>query len=442
MINITKMYKKLILLLAVLIAVVLLMPPVYANEADSMKNSAVKFLKNDYEKNGMQNNDNGLGSHALYILTQAGVDVSAWNYRGVKFQEAVINAVQDDIANAGDKTGKLLTQDLAAAQELNRKDLADRLIQILKDRQGENGFGNSVFSNIPAFELLGRTGLISKINATQAKDYILKQQNMITAKDLYSWGFTYGEPQTYYPDFITTAKAVRALNFLDPGKSDATIQDVMNKALNWMENQQLADGSFVPPGGWSGMDDPLINTSEAIATLKALDMSLSAWKSSENKSAIDYLTDNALNSDGSFGKYKNNMDAVWFLDAYRLPDTSTAIEVSTPVAGNETNTETVSAITPIEVSMIVVGKEGEIMVSPLNFSVKSTNQWGLTVLGALVASGVDYHTSNWSWGYYVDSVAGVPGGSGGWMFAVNDVSAAVLAKCADTCEVKNGDQIL
>lgn len=440
--KIKKIWEKFSLFFAVLIASALIIPMSYANGADSIKSSAVQVLKNEYEVNGVQNNDNGLGSHTYYILTQAEVDVSSWKHNGGNFPEELIKAIQDDIIKAGEKSGKLLVQDLAAAQELERKDLVDQLSQILKDRQGENGFGNSVFSNVPAFELIGRAGLTSSINGSQAKDYILGQQNTTNDKDLYSWGFTYGEPLVYYPDFITTAKAVRALHYLDPGKSDAEIQDAINKALNWMGKQQLANGSFVPPGGWSGMDDPLINTSEAIAVLSALDMDLSVWKSSENKSAVDYLTNNTLNSDGSFGKYKNIMDAVWFLDGYSLVDPVADVELSTPAVLEQPNTEAVPADTAIEVSMAVVGKDGEILVSPFSYTVEETNQWGLTVLGSLADSGVDYHTSNWSWGTYVDAVAGMPGGSGGWMFAVNDVSAAVLAECVDTCKIKNGDKIL
>lgn len=442
MINRRKVSGKLTLLLAVLIITVLMVPPVYAAGAGSMKSSAANILKSDYEKNGIKNNEMGVGSYALYVLTQAGIDTSSWKYKGVSLKESVINAINDDIANAGDRTGKLLAQDVAAAQELNRSDLVDKLIKILNDRQGENGFGNSVFSNVPAFELLGRAGLISKIDVSQAKDYILAQQNTTGNKDLYSWGFTYGEPLTYYPDFITATKAVRALHFLDPGKNDAAIQDAINKAINWMEKQQLSDGSFVPAGGWTGMDDPLVNTAEAIATLKELDMDLSAWKSGANKSGVDYLTDSAQNSDGSFGKYKNSMDALWFLDAYSLVDTSKTAEASIPLPTGQPAAEKLSPAAPIQVSMAVVDKNGETVISPFDFTVDNTNQWGLTLLGSLAASGIDYHTSNWSWGVYVDSIAGIPGGSGGWMYAINDQSGAVIGKCVDTCEVRKGDKIL
>jgi len=95
----------------------------------------------------------------------------------------------------------------------------------------------------------------------------------------------------------------------------------------------------------------------------------------------------------------------------------------------------------IEVSMAVVGKGGELLFGPTSFMVNSANEWGLTVLGALDASGADYEVGFWEdWGYYVDSIQGLGSdSSGGWMYAVNGKAATVMA---EKCGLDENDKIV
>lgn len=272
---------------------------------------AVQYLKSEYAKNGVINADMGVGSHAFYILSTAGVDVSAWKHDGISLEDAVISTVRSDIANADQVSAKRLALDLAAAQALGRESLAEQLILALKNRQDSEGFDKngalSVYSNVPAFEILSRIGLIDRVDAGLAKSYILGMQYAGT-EDKYrgSWGST--DNGRFYADFIAVTAAVRILHSMDPGGSDAVIQKAIKDGLAWIKNQQKPGGNFM-----AGMDDTLIDTCDVIVTLKELGMDPGAWESSEGKSAVDYLMNEALNPDGSFGQSQNVMDAIWVL---------------------------------------------------------------------------------------------------------------------------------
>ncbi len=505
-----KISKKLGLLLVLLMTVTLLLPAINANAAGaagSPANNAAQFLHNDYTNNGLKNSEAGVGSYALYVLNQAGVDVSAWANNGINLKDAVISAVTGDIANASDPSkvsAKLLAQDLAAMKALGRNDLADQLMQTLKNRQTAAGFDAgdySLFSNVPAFDLLGRSGSIGAINNDYAKSYILGTQDTTVSDAAYgSWGYTYSG--AYYADFMATAGAVRALYLLDPGKSNAQIQSAVNGGLDWMKKQQQTDGSFV-----AGMDDPVIDTSEVIVTLKTLGMDPSAWESGGGKSAVDYIMNNAPNADGSFGTSKNDMDATWALCAYNLLDTQFYLDPSSvtlnindkkqlkavwqnasgttdvtqfadwsvadsSIAGTDSSVKglvtalkagqtVVSAVyggltasTALTVNsssggsggetktvgQAVVGMNGELLSGPTYVTISETNKLGFTVLGALDCSGVPYHTSTWSYGVLVDSINGqANSGMAGWMFSVN---GQIASAGPENSNIKDGDKII
>lgn len=312
--------RKLSLLLTLLLLVNLLLPRggVPASAATAPADSAVQFLYRDYQQNGFKNSEYSVGAYAFYILKQAGVDVSGWVYNGTSLPDAVYSAVYSDLQAPGNLPAKRLAQDLAAAQALGRADWADQLAGALRDRQSVNtvyGFDPgewSIFSNMPAFDLLGRAGRIAVVDAAYAKSYILGTQNTTAASVVYgaySWGYTWSG--AYYPDFMTTAEAIRALHYLDPDKTDASVQTAIYNGLTWLRQQQKDDGSFV--AGW---DDPLVDTCEAVLTAKALgDDPAASWRSSAGKSPVDYLMSSAVNTDGSLGSSKNAMDATWALSA-------------------------------------------------------------------------------------------------------------------------------
>ncbi len=276
---------------------------------------AAQYLKNEYVKNGVINSDMGVGSQAFYILSTAGVDVSSWRHDGISLEDALVSAIQSDMANAGQVPAKRLAQDLAAMHAIGRESLADQLLLALKNRQDSEGFDKngplSVYSNVPAFEILSGTGLIDRLDAGLARSYILGLQYAGAEEKYYgSWGST--DNGKFYADFIAATGAVRMLHRMDPGGSDAEIQAAIKNGLGWIKNQQKAGGNFV-----AGMDDTLIDTCDVIVTLRELGIDPGSWVSTEGRSAVDYLMREALNPDGSFGQSQNAMDAAWVLWACR-----------------------------------------------------------------------------------------------------------------------------
>lgn len=316
----TRLSKQRLVLLTVLTCFMAFLPAVFsAGRAEAaglqLMGQAAQYLKNEYEKNGVINADMGVGSYAFYILTTAGVDVSAWRHDGISLEDAVVSAVQSDIANSAQVSAKRLAQDLAAAKTLGRENLADQLLLVLKNRQDSEGFDKngplSVYSNVPAYEILSRTGLIDRIDAGLARSYILETR-YAGADDKYrgSWGST--DNGYFYADFMAVTGAVRMLHRMDPVGSDAEVAEAVRSGLDWIKRQQKAGGNFV-----AGMDDTLIDTCDVIVTLRELGIDPGTWVSSEGRSPVDYLLSEALNPDGSFGQSQNVMDAAWVLWACR-----------------------------------------------------------------------------------------------------------------------------
>ncbi|MGQ9512951.1 S-layer homology domain-containing protein [Thermodesulfitimonas sp.] len=467
---------------------------------------AVRFLTKEYRQNGFVNTDAGVGAYAFYVLKQAGVDVSGWQHGGVTLTAAVLNGIEQDLAQVQATRAKTLAQDLAAAQALGREDLVARLLQALKERQTGQGFGESgplsIYSNMPAFEILARTGLIAQLNTGAAKRYILESQYLEPGTPPYgSWGSADGAG--FYADFMATAEAVRTLHYLDPGKKDATVQAAIYCGREWLRRQQKPDGGFV-----AGMDDPVIDTCEAILTAKALGEDPATWRSSAGKSPVDYLTEKALNPDGSLGTSGNAMDATWVLWALNLLDKQFYLSPSNPnlspgessqlravwqdaygqhnvtayaawvaadatilsvdnavykgrITAKNAGTTTVSAVyggltasatvtvkapvsggapAVITPGLAVVGMNGELLFGPAYVAVTPGNRWGLTSLGLLDASGLPYHTSEWAWGILVDAIAGQANSRmAGWMYAVNGQIPMVGP---EKYSLKDGDRVI
>ncbi len=181
---------------------------------------------------------------------------------------------------------------------MGRDDLVSQLIAILQGRQSSNGFDNYIYSDMPAYDALGRAGKLSVFNAVYAESYILGSQVTNTG----AWA-----------DFMSTAEAVRALNYLDPGAAaNSSVGQAISSGCSWLKSMQKTDGSFE-----AGSDDPVIDTSEAVATQVALGLTPATWTNG-GKSAADYMETSALNSDGSFGTSKNVMDATWALDSFTM----------------------------------------------------------------------------------------------------------------------------
>ncbi|WZL72250.1 S-layer homology domain-containing protein [Clostridiaceae bacterium 35-E11] len=288
-------------------------------DVSDLATKAAKNNKNLYENGTPVDGEYGnFGGDDIYILRQAEVDVASWVYGGTSMEEKVIQLADEIIENPHKKkldwqdnevnayTSEKIAHQYLAMKGLGQSENTKALLDILIDRQSssQNGsFDNNGFSDIAALEALGRGGDIDKIDTQKAVDYILNQQNTATG------GWTSG-----WQDFKVTAQAVRALIYL---KNDVSNQDKVDQAIakgvDWIKGKQQKDGSF-NNGGW---DDPVINTSEAMHTLKLLEEDLNAWKRN-GRGPVDYIKNDALNNDGTFGTSKNISDNTWALDAYLM----------------------------------------------------------------------------------------------------------------------------
>lgn len=306
---------------------------------ESFDNLAVKAVRNIYslyrEGLAVDGGYGHIGAYDTYVLNRAGADVSRWVYQGTNLKAGILNLIDETISKeeTADKSpAKRVAQEFQAAEVLG-DNRASQLLAILKNRQTAGGNGSfdaglyGIYSNMPAFDALGRAGDIAEFDTAGAISYILDSRDPVTK----AWPAE-DAPNYITNDFITTTQAVRTLVYLEPAageKADA-VRTAIDDAKAWLQDRQQADGSFRDKAGF---DDPLVDTAEAILTLDCLGLAPDAWTIG-GKSAVDYMRDDALNEDDTFGSSRNLADDTWALDAYLAlggkvnPETALGIKVT------------------------------------------------------------------------------------------------------------------
>ncbi|MDI3481354.1 MAG: hypothetical protein PWQ97_1009 [Tepidanaerobacteraceae bacterium] len=319
---------------------------------------------------------------------------------------------------------KTVAQTLMALNQWQDTERMEKLANILKARHSANGFENSVYSDMWAYIALGEAGKIGEISTNDAKNYILSKQSKAQGT-AGAWGETW--EVTFYPDFMSTAQAIRALSYLPGASGDTEIQAAIESGLAYMKKQLQPDGSVYTTTPYP--DDPVVDTAETIVTLAMLGMDPKSWKSSEGNTPVDYMLKKALNSDGSFGSTKNTMDAAEALSAFLL------IEGESD-SGSGGSTAPVTVQKKIKVYVAVVGKNNELLFAPDSVTLSSDDKWGLTALGALDATGLDYVDDDG----FVKSIEGqANSGMNGWMYKVNSSIPNVKASEKTLSE---GDKVI
>lgn len=209
---------------------------------------------------------------------------------------------------------KTIAQCLLALNSWGDTTRANKLVNLLKERHSTQGFDNSVYSDMWAYIALGEAGQISVISDVYARDYLLGKQSVAEAT-YGAWGEVGGS--TFYPDFMSTAQAIRALTYL-PGyqQNDPQIQGAIDKGLAYLKKWLQPDGSVYTTQPWP--DDPVVDTAEAIITLKRLGQDPLSWQSPAGLSPVSYMMLKALNDDDSFGAYRNVLDASEALYTYLI----------------------------------------------------------------------------------------------------------------------------
>ncbi|ADL07128.1 S-layer homology domain-containing protein [Thermosediminibacter oceani] len=332
----------------------------------------------------------------------------------------------EDYAGAGSgwvkRSGtKTIAQHLLALSRMGDEDRVNRLVNLLTERHSSNGFDNSVYTDFWAYIALGEAGKIKEINAEEAKSYILGKQS-----DEGSWGEKWGD--AFYPDFMSTAQAIRALTYLS-ASGDTKVQNAIEKGLAYLKRQLQPDGSVYITQPFP--DDPVVDTAEVIVTLKKLGVDPKEWKSGQGLTPVDYMMQKALNSDGSFGSVKNILGAAEALHAFILLKGETGSPGSEPGSS-----EPVPGEVECTVDIAVVGRDGELLFGPDSVTVSRNGRWGLTALGALDATGLDYECD----GGFVKSIEGQANqGMNGWMYKVN---GKVPSVAASEKAIGDGDEII
>ncbi|MCF6096902.1 S-layer homology domain-containing protein [Thermovorax subterraneus] len=340
-----------------------------------------------------------------------------------------VGKTYNDYAGAGStwikrsKT-KTIAQHILALNLWKDEDRVNRLVNLLKERHSSKGFDNSVYSDMWAYIALGEAGKINEINTAEARSYILGKQNL-SGDNAGSWGEEWNG--VFFPDFMSTAQAIRALTYLPGASEDKQILDAIEKGLVYLKKQLQPDGSVYTTKPYP--DDPVVDTAEAIVTLKKLGKNPADWKSSQGFTPVDYMMQKALNSDGSFGSMGNILDAAEALSAFILIDGEAESPGSSQPGSDQVQVK-------CTVNIAVVGKDGELLFGPRSVTVRADGKWGLTALGALDATGLDYVDDNG----FVKSIEGQANkGMSGWMYKVNGKIPSVLAS---KFAINEGDEII
>ncbi|HHW02178.1 MAG TPA: DUF4430 domain-containing protein [Thermoanaerobacterales bacterium] len=388
--------------------------------AKELADRAIQFINEKY-KAGEK-----IDGYTAYVLELAGEDLSSekWTRDGISLQQEVLSTADNITVNNAVYNTKTIAQTLMALSQWQDTDRMEKLANILKARHSANGFENSVYSDMWAYIALGEAGKIGEISADDAKKYILSKQSKAQGT-AGAWGETW--EVTFYPDFMSTAQAIRALSYLPGASGDAQIQAAINSGLAYMKAQLQPDGSVYTTTPYP--DDPVVDTAETIVTLEKLDMDPKSWKSSDGNTPVDYMLKNALNPDGSFGSMKNTLDAAEALSAFLLLEGE-----SDSGSGGSTVPGTVQK--KIEVYIAVVGKNNDLLFAPDSVTLSSDDKWGLTALGALDATGLDYVDDDG----FVKSIEGqANSGMNGWMYKVNNSIPTVKASEKTLSE---GDRVI
>lgn len=446
-----------VFLLAALLATMII--PGAALAAQPYDDLALQAARNNYElfQSGktVGGSYGNFAAYDAYVLVKAGINLTEWVYGETSFDTGIsglINATIDNERTAGQSSAKRVAHEYLTALEMG-DDRADDLLGILVSRQADNVtdsitadvYGSidsadvlyGIYSNMPAFEALARTETIDQINEEATITYILRAQDPSTK----AWP-TANEDAYITNDFATTAQAVRVLNALKQavdGDAATAVQAAITSGINWLKSKQLADGSFK-----NLYDDPLVDAVEALLTLDYLGLDLDDWQTG-GKSAVDYLRDEALSDDGTFGGSLgsgNLIDNTAALEACLLleaqVDAAAVLSGSTGSGGGGGGQSD-----RIAVRIEVTGKDGRTIFSRSTVYLEEDDRnsrghkVGVTPVGALDKTGLSYDYDSIS---YIHTIAGQgPEGMNGWMFKINGV---ISSRSAIDVKLNNNDSVV
>ena len=399
-----KQFRVLILLMVVLLTSI----PVFAQQEykDPVIEKAVTYIKSLQTIEG----DFGKYDGHYYLaasLGQAGEELKS------SYIDYLKTLTVDLDTSAGDLTKLIYT--LSSIGEnpsnFNGKDI----VKILLEKQQKNGsFG--------AGEAGDAFVVISLKNAGIA---IPKQTEMRT----YFEGLTYENGLFKYPtgtDIDTTARIVRALKILGADNNSSIIKNALD-AIHKAQNENGIIESWGAPNYDS--------TAEVVMMLVDLgiDPTVGEWDKN-GKNLITAVVDNQ-EANGSFksawdAKY-SSYEALQALLKYHQTFNKTVVNKDS----NQNSVDSSNAINAydkdVNVTVSVIGKNGEVLFPKTKLSLKDDAKYGKTVLQTLEQAGISFKTKNDN--LYVSEIAGLKesiSSTAGWKYKVNGASPSVSAvKC-------------
>ncbi len=359
---------------------------------------------------------------------------------------------------------------------------------------------------MPAYDLLGRTGNLSTFNYVYAKTYILGRQNadgswdqiwtdfMTTAEAVRALKYldliqsdstietaitsgcnwlqqqqqsdgSFNPPGSYDDPLIDTVEAIstqellfnNASQWTSGGKSAVNYLEAVvpnsngsfGTSGNVMDATWLLDGCdqlgisltgrpLVPaisPNGGSISTSQTVGINAALSVNQAVYYTITSGSTGTMPTVASSVYSTPFMVSSSAGTFTVE-SAVYDSTAglWSIPAMATFTVTSSSGSGGGTAT--------ISVGVAIVGSNGQTMYGPSYVNVNPDNQWGLTVLGALDATGIHYATANWGYGVWVTNINGEvmqEGGTAGWVFTVNDVEGSVGPAAAN---IANGDHVI
>jgi hypothetical protein len=268
-----------------------------------------------------------LDLYGSFILTEANVAVEQWSYGESNLKASALALITDTLTKEADEdpendvNAKYVAYQYLVAKGLGENYLAQELLDILIERQDENGDGtffNGAYhqwTNLTVFDVLIRDDVVTQLDMENSIDYILSLKS---------------EEAGNFSDFMSTAQAVRSLFVLktnEPAHRTAEVEAAISESVAWMKAQLREDGSVFFVG-----DDAVTDTAETILTLKVLGIDVDSWEHEvTGNTPLDYMLNDAKNPDGTFGS--GNMGSnIWALTAFNClgakVEGDTALKVS------------------------------------------------------------------------------------------------------------------
>ncbi|MBU7005857.1 S-layer homology domain-containing protein [Phosphitispora fastidiosa] len=425
--------------------------------------NGLKYLNDQYLDDGTDENDTYLleqygGERASIALSLASQDIASgqWSRGGDTLADRIIaKAAGVTEADTVIDTAKALVS-LSGMTGENAALQRSRLVGMIATKQLEDGnFSDGEIYNemwpYLALTLADGWDMLAAEKRAAARDWLIDAQTEVDP-DKGSWMHSFGV------DTVSSAQAIYVLTHFPEANTEASATwQAVQDGLTWLKSKQLETGAINGSPGW---DIPVVDTAEAVLAVLAAGGNPAGpeWIQDGNSLIDHLLLQECQNSDGSFGdkeSYAGNVGStvpallalLEYNDSFSWVDFST-VNVAYDTGDNDDPTTPGGSnpgTTPeeeFEVEIAIVGKEG--VQKPIlgrdEVTVNEDSEYGLTVLGALDATGKEYDLGFIESGGKVESIEGeLNSGMNGWMYKVNDRPGTGPAAYAS---VDEGDRII